>query len=289
MIDRKRVSVAAGAALGLVLAAVAPARAADPATGPTYGAPATPEIVDEGGLPFGIVAGGYAFVTPVYEGSDEYTVTAFPLVYPKFYGDGPGLGDRLTLRGLDDVRFALFKQGGFEFGPVGGYTFGRQEDEAALLDGLGDVDDGLILGAYAGYGIEPFFFDVAYSRQVTGEDDAGYQIDMTGGAETALSEQLALTTSVTAAFASDDYLDTYFGVTPGRSASSGLDAYDPDGGFKSVGVDLALEYQFTERAALRTSVGYSRLLGDAADSPVTASSDQFRGGFGFTYSFGRVE
>lgn len=249
-----------------------------------------PATSDDAGLDFGIVAGGFAFITPAYEGSDEYRVSGFPLIYPKFYGDGSGLGDRLTLRGLDDVRFAALRYRGLEVGPVAGYTFGREEDAADLLDGIGDVDAGFVLGAYAGYTFEPFFLDAAYIRQVTGEDDTGYQVKLSGGTETTLNERLDLTSTLSAVYASDDYMQSYFGISPAQEAAStaGLTAYDAEAGFKSVGLDFAFDYQLTQRASVKTSVGYSRLIGDAADSPVTASQDQFRGGLGFTYTFGRV-
>lgn len=250
-----------------------------------------PQTSQDAGLSFGIVAGGLAFIGPVYEGSDKYRVTGFPLIYPKFYSDnqdGPGLGDRLTLRSADDVRFAVLQHNGFEIGPVAGYNFGRDEDDADLLRGLGDVDDGLVLGGYAGYNFEPFFVDAAYVRQITGESDAGYQVKIAAGAESRLTERLDLTTTVSTTYASDDYMDTYFAISPTQSANSGLNRYEADGGFKSVGLDVALKFQVNERAALTSSAGYSRLVGDAADSPVTASRDQFRGGIGFTYIFGRA-
>jgi len=266
----------------------AQAYAADPA--PMAPPAPAPVMTETGGLPFGIVVGGFAFVTPVYEGSDEYRVTGFPLAYPKFYGEGPGLGDRLTLRGVDDVRFALLQYQGFEIGPLAGYNFGRDDDDADLIDGIGDVEDGLILGGYAGYKFAPFFIDAALAGQVMGQDDAGYQIKLAAGAEHAITDRLDLTATLSSAYASDDYMDTYFSITPAQAAAStaGLAAYDADGGFKNVALDLSFDYRFTERATLTTSVGYSRLIGDAADSPVTASQDQFRGGIGFTYTFGRV-
>jgi MipA family protein len=250
-----------------------------------------PVIQESGGLPFGIVAGGYAFISPVYEGSDEYRVVGFPIVYPRFYGDGPGLGDRFTLRGLDDVRFAVIQHQGFEFGPLAGYTFGRDQDDADLINGIGDVDGGLIVGGYAGYKFEPFFIDAAFATQVTGQDDAGYQIKVAAGVDHTITDRLDMTATLSTAYASDDYMDTYFSVTPAQAAASvaGLAPYDADGGFKNVAVDLAFDYRLTERATFTGSVGYSRLIGDAADSSITASENQFRGGVGLTYTFGRIQ
>ncbi|WP_099865454.1 MipA/OmpV family protein [Pararhizobium haloflavum] len=264
-----------------------PGRAADQVAPAPPPQPAESPLATQPG--FGIVVGGLGFVTPAYEGSDEYRVTGFPLVYPKFHSDGEGgFGSRVSIKGPDDVRFALLRQGGFDAGPVVGYTFGRDEDDADLLRGLGDLDGGLLLGAYGGYRLEPFFFDAVYQRQVSGQDDAGYQIKLEAGTKTMLSDRLDLRTSLGTSYASDDYMGTFFGITPAQSAASGLSAYEAEGGFKSVGIDLEMNYQLTDRAGFKASAGYSRLIGDAADSPITASRDQFRGGIGLSYTFGAV-
>ncbi|MBL0935405.1 MAG: MipA/OmpV family protein [Rhizobiaceae bacterium] len=48
------------------------------------------------------------------------------------------------------------------------------------------------------------------------------------------------------------------------------------------------DYRLTDRWTATSKIGYSYLLGDAADSPVTASRSQWSGGLGLTYTFGRV-
>ena len=88
--------------------------------------------------------------------------------------------------------------------------------------------------------------------------------------------------------ASDDYMDTYFGVTAAEAATSGLPAFDPDGGVKGVGVEAEARYALTRHWAIRGKAGYERLLGDAADSPISraGSRDQFNAALGLTYRFG---
>jgi MipA family protein len=256
-ISPKTIAFAALASVPCLIAPVA-ASAADQVAAPVY----EPVAPVETGLGFGIVVGALGFVSPVYEGSDKYRVSGFPVIYPKFYGDGPGLGDRLTLRGVDDVRFALFQHQGFEVGPVAGYTFGREQDDATRIRGLGDVDGGLVVGGYAGYTFEPFFIDAAYVTQVTGDTDTGYQIKIAAGVEHRLTDRIDLTATLSTAFASDDYMDAYFSITPLQSANSaaGLAVYDADAGFKNAGIDLAMDYRFTERATFTASAGYSRLI-----------------------------
>src|SRR5262245_54525084 len=89
--------------------------------------------------PFGLLGnqwqvGGAVFVAPKFEGAKSYEAVGFPFVAPA------GIGDNsvVQLKGADDVRFRVLQFSGFEFGPVAGYRFGRDEDDASHLDGLGD-------------------------------------------------------------------------------------------------------------------------------------------------------
>jgi len=75
--------------------------------------------------------------------------------------------------------------------------------------------------------------------------------------------------------------------------ASGLPVYDADGGFNSVGVNLLggfdLDGDLTNGGlAIFAIGGYSRVIGDAADSPFVAdrgSRDQWLVGAGIGYTF----
>lgn len=233
---------------------------------------------------FRLGVGGVVGVKPKYEGSDEYEVFGFPIIYPKFGGND--VGGRIKVRGADDVRFKLYEAGGFEIGPLAGYAFGRDEDDGDLLRGLGDVDDGIVLGAYAGYHIGPVLLDVSYHQIVSGNDD-GYQIRFGAEVERDFSSRWRGTARVGATYADDNYSDSYFSITPTQSFRSraGLAAYDADAGIKDVHVELGLTVDITERWQLKSGVRYGRLLGDAADSPIVESEDQFSALIGATYTF----
>jgi outer membrane protein len=83
-------------------------------------------------------------------------------------------------------------------------------------------------------------------------------------------------------------MDAYFSVSPAQSAASGLSEYEASAGFKNVSLEIGADYKLTERWTATSKLGYSHLLGDAADSPITASESQFSGGVGLTYTFGRI-
>ncbi|MEI4505615.1 MipA/OmpV family protein [Sphingopyxis sp. CCNWLW253] len=85
------------------------------------------------------------------------------------------------------------------------------------------------------------------------------------------------------------YMGAYFGVTPAAAATSGLPAYDPGGGIHSVGVTAGYHHMLGKRWGIALYGRYDRLVGDAADSPVTrqlGSRSQPSGGIALSYTFG---
>lgn len=239
---------------------------------------------------WGLTVGGFAGFAPAYEGSDEYRFVGYPLIIPKYYGDNYDslAAPRVTFKGIDDVRITALRFGMIDAGPVVGYSFGRDQDDAERLAGLGDIDGGLNVGGFVALRVAPFYVDAAFVTQVTGDTDTGHTIRLGAGWEDKLSERLTGRAYVSTAYASNEYMDAYFSVTPGQSASSGLAAYDADAGFKNVRLDVGADYALTDRWTVTSRLGYSHLLGDAADTPITATRHQFSGGVGLTYTFGRT-
>jgi outer membrane scaffolding protein for murein synthesis (MipA/OmpV family) len=227
--------------------------------------------------------GGFAFVTPKFEGSKSYDVLGFPFIAPAGFGQG---GSSIDIRGADDVRFRLIQNNGFEAGPLAGYRFGRDQDDAFRLRGLGDIDGGLVVGAYAGYRTGPWFFSASYHQQVTGDDSGGLvrlAIDHT----LVLTPHTKLVTSLGTAYASSDYMQTFFGVTAAQSAASlaGLPQFNASAGFKDVSLGATATIDLDPRWTLYLTGRYTRLIGDAADSPVIETENAFFGGVGLSYKF----
>lgn len=85
------------------------------------------------------------------------------------------------------------------------------------------------------------------------------------------------------------YHRAYFGVTPAAAATSGLPAYDLGGGVQSVGVTAGYHRMVGKNWGVAVYGRYDRLVGDAADSPVTrqlGSRSQPSGGIALSYTFG---
>lgn len=240
-----------------------------------------------------LTLGGAVVVKPKYEGSSGHDVFGVPIIIPKF--SDPDEGDpsafkrfrkRVKFRGLDDIRFRVVNPGPLEFGVVGGYLSDRDQDDGVRLGGLGDVDGGMSLGGYAAVNVGELTFDVAAFDKVSG-DDAGVQIRLGAEVDRRISERVKIVARVGTTFADEDYMQTYFGVTGAQAATStfGLAAYDADSGIKDVHIELGTEVALNDRWLLKAGGRYGRLLGDAADSPVIETADQFSGTLGIGYRF----
>jgi len=96
------------------------------------------------------------------------------------------------------------------------------------------------------------------------------------------------TLSAFTTWASEDYMEAYFGINQSNSNKSGLKTFDADSGIKDVGIALPVTYSPWEHWSIMGAVAYKRLLGDAADSPVVddeGNANQFIGGMLLIYRF----
>jgi outer membrane scaffolding protein for murein synthesis (MipA/OmpV family) len=223
--------------------------------------------------------GGGVVMLPKFEGSNRYQAVPIPFLAPSGVGFGTGF---MQLRGLDDLRFRFVKADGFEAGVLTGYRMGRDSADSSKLAGFQDIDGGAVLGAYAGYRMGPMFFSASYHHQVTG-DDTGGVVRLLGEYTARLSPSTTLTATVGTNIATDKYMHTYFGVTPAQSGL--LPVYSPSAGFKDVNVGLTASVELDPRWTLYLTGKYTRLVGDAADSPIIDTPNQFFAGAGLTYKF----
>ena len=228
--------------------------------------------------------GAAVSISPEYEGSDEYKVTAIPFVFPTF----GAAANRIDVRGGDDVRFKLFRNKNFEIGPLVGYRFDREEDDGDKLVGLGDVDGGVVIGGFMRAAFLPSLYaGVSYHRTVTGDVDGG-QLRFGLEYEKQATDRVFIRMRAGATYADDEYMNAYFGVTSAQEGSSvaGLQAFDASSGIKDVYASIASRIELHERWQLNLKGQYTRLVGDAADSPVIETEDQLSGSAGIVYRFG---
>lgn len=232
-----------------------------------------PDLIIELGLGAG--------AKPAYEGASDYALALIPIVRV----------ERLNIPGLIDIG-GQPQNAGFKLAPSFSFQGERKSADHAALTGLDNVDMTIGLGARVGY---EFVITPDVSAEVYGA--ARYTF---GGAEgvvgeagvditARLSPQLEIVAGPMVSFASDGYMDTYFGVGSAESAATGgrLAAYDPEGGLKSAGVNLSARYEFVPDTFLNLDASYERYLGDAESSPIVRAgqADQFTIGLGLSRRF----
>ena len=233
-----------------------------------------------GSGPLDLQAGGMVLVTPKFEGSKEHQVFGVPLVAPA----GSSEFGFIQFRGPEDIRFRVINQGGFEAGPLTGWRFDRDESDSDHLYGLGDVDGGLVLGGYAAYRFGWFTPFLSYSTQVTG-DDTGGLLRFGAEAPVTIISGVRMIGQIGATWADQDFMDAFFSVDGMQAKYSGLNQYDADSGVKDVYIGLSADVPLSQLWSLRLTGQYSRLIGDAADSPIVETENQLFGGLGLTYQF----
>ena len=236
--------------------------------------------MDELDVPSEWMVGGFLVVTPKYEGSKEYEATGFPFIAPVGV-DGTGF---VNVIGPQNVQFRLLRFEPFEAGPLAGYRWSRDEDDAKRLNGLGDVSGGLIVGGFASLRFNPFLLRTSYHQKVTG-DSTGYTVRLDAEVDQRLDESWRFRGRLGTVYASDQFMEAYFSVTPAQSISSGLPIYDADAGFKGVYASAGFDFRISEDWFLRFTGYYERLIGDTVDSPIVESENQFAGTVGLAYVF----
>lgn len=227
--------------------------------------------------------GAMAQIEPDYEGSDDYEFVALPFLMVNYR-------DLVFLEGLTLGANAFTWQGPrpedkLQVGPLVRYEFGR--DDSDDLRGMGDVDDAVELGAFISYGSGPWSTGFTVFRDVSDSHD-GLTAELSAGHMLSLGPKLMLSSEISATWADDNYMETFFGVTAAQSARSGMRQYQAESGFNDVGISFDLNYDLTDNWGLTGQVGYKRLLGDAADSPLVedrGSANQFTAALYVSYEF----
>ncbi len=227
-------------------------------------------------------------IAPDYEGSEDYepvplwNLTARDLYHPDTYISV--FGPRLRSNFIADDNFRL--------GLAGQYVLKRNDVDNNAVDALRSTDDGIMLGLLIGY---DFKLDGDAVIGVEFEPRWDLQDDI-GGLFTGRVTYLAplgkgswiFGASVETTYASSDYMDEFFTISASDSARSGLSTFNADADLKDVAIGTSLTYKVTDNWNVTGLATYTRLLGDAADSPVVdgqGDENQFFGGLVLNYSF----
>ncbi len=251
-------------------------------------------VVAQDGSRLAFTLRGGVEVRPDYFGSDQLSV-------------GPDLGLSLGYVSLGPLSFGDPELGPdpLGFGLRGSFRLisSRSSDNNEELEGLGDVDTSVEIGAGIAY-TQPnweTFADLRFGVLGHGSLVADLGVD----AIARPTDRLTLRAGPRLFLGSDGFASTYFGVTEAESEASlrsvphddgpedeliaghiilepAFDPFEARGGMLSAGLEVAVEYRLSDFWGIEGGVRYDRLRGDAAQSPITAQDDQLTGFLGVT-------
>lgn len=240
-------------------------------------------------------------LNPSYTGSDDYVFTVLPIVQGSLGGVdiNPRAGG-VTLDFIQDPDEGV----GLDLGIAARLRSNRAsqiEDEVVLQ--YGELDRAIEVGPSVGVNFPAVLNP--YDNIRVGADamwdvngaHSGMTVSPSVSYSTPLSRSIFANLSFSAEWADEDFQNYYFRVEDSAFSGSGaapLPEFEPDdGGFTSAGVNLLLGIDLDGNIAngglgLVVIGGYSRVMGDAADTPFTdirGSKDQFLAAVGIGYTF----
>jgi MipA family protein len=229
-----------------------------------------------------LTLGAQGIVGPSYEGASDLNFTGAPIISLSRTGVGPAFTSRNDNPGL-----ALFDNGYFRIGPVGKLLWERTDSDSDDLRGLKDVPFGGELGLFVDYYPLNWLRLRAEVRQGI-RSHHGVVADLAADAFYDIAPAWRISGGPRVSAATDSYFRAYYGVNDIESLRSGLNYYQPGGGFKSVGVGGALTWKTTDKITTSAFAEYSRLTGPAADSSLVkqrGDANQYMFGLSATYRF----
>jgi MipA family protein len=255
-------------------------------------------VFDETWATIGLGAG----MVPSYAGSNDYIAFPLPLIVGRIGGigispNGPGFvldfnSPRPSLAQRTKPRLA--------FGPAFRFRNDRADrisDEVVAR--AGKLDAALEVGGNAAAvfpGVFKRFDQLSIGVQarwdVLGAHD-GMIVEPQIGYRALVGKAVTLQVQASAEFVDDSFANYYFTVSPAQAAATGLAQFRADGGLNRVGTLAILAYDLDRNPlnggwSLTGVGGYSRLIGDSADTPYTSvrgGANQFIAGLGVAYTF----
>lgn len=162
---------------------------------------------------------------------------------------------------------------------------GRSDTDSFALQGLGGIRATVRARLAARWLIDEHWrLSGALSVDALGRG-GGYLGDMSLSREQRWSPSTTWIAGVAAAVAGDRYMQTYFGVTPAQAMRTGLAVYEPQSGVRDVTLFANLRSELNARWVLLSGVSSTRMLGPAADSPLTKKPSSVAVTAGLAWSF----
>lgn len=203
---------------------------------------------------------------PVYEGSGDY-------------GFSPAVTARLTRLSFGKLNIGGGNRStGFSLGPSFRYLGERKSADHAELTGMPDNDATIELGVKLSYDWDRLGTFATLRKGLTGH--SGLAGEVGADVRFAVNPDTTITIGPRVSYGDRSYMNYAFGVPTSATA---LNAYAAGGGVRSIGAEMRVRYDFSEKSSLEGYAKWERLQGDAARSPITQTGDQDQLRIGMMY------
>ncbi len=226
-------------------------------------------------------------IAPEYQGSDHYRTV--PMIVSRFDIHTTGI----EIEGLS-AHASFFSGPKWTSGIAAELDMGRDSEvDNTAIAVMEDLDTAFNIGAFLAYEYPDLCFagdhleiKLSAYKDASGIHTGSYS---TLGLSYAFPIQIPwrLEFELETTFADKNYMQTYFGIHSADASASGLPEYYPGNGFRDFSFTANTLFFFSPRVGLFSRLSAGKLLGDAADSPITkqGSAKQYFVGFGFFYRF----
>ena len=218
------------------------------------------------------IAGGGVAQVPRYEGSNLSHEVLVPLLDASNGGFFVG-----TLRGIG---YQFVNEHDLKVGVNIGGSPGRKESADPYLQGTGDIartgEAGIFLHLRS---------DHSFMSSKVSAGTHGAHADLSGGFDFRTDVTDTLRIGAVVSWADAKYMQTYFGVSPDQSASSGFAAYDAAGSIQNYGLLTGWSHIFNRYWIGNLSFSSKRLSASARTSPLVQNDTSNRASIIALYLF----
>jgi len=230
--------------------------------------------------------GGGLISIPRFPGADGQRILALPFVAasygPFFLGADPGAAS------LGGVGVNLYRDSHWRVATaLSAGLASRKESDDPRLQGLGDVDRTVSVGAGVAYTQDWLTLRTSLLTDILNRGH-GTIARFDARARYRPGERLTWFAGPGLTWADGRYTQTFFGVDAQQSAASGLPEFETHAGLNSVRFALGAGYRIDRRWNVAAFGSVARLEGDAASSPVTEDRTQYFVGAIVAYRFGNA-
>jgi outer membrane protein len=211
-----------------------------------------------------------AAMQPTFHGSDRYRVTPVPLVIIRWR-------DTVSL-GVEGLSF-YWHHNNFRIGGGVNYEGGRLDHEASgilssgdnRLRGLGDVDTSVGLRGFVSCKLGPVYLDTSAIKYL-GSQNKGVLVNFSASAPLAATKRLIIRPHIGATWADDNYMQTFFGVSPIQASRSIFPPFNASSGLEDVNGGLTVVYLLNKHWFWGADATATQYLDHAAQSPITLTN-----------------